>query len=170
MKYVTRQDFDAIAAQDKYYKSTERWDLYEAASDIIRDINPESVLELGPYRLPIVPDGHTMDRHTSLKPTYAHDACVFPWPVDREYDVFVALQVWEHLEDNQQQAFREVQRFASHAVLSFPFEWNCPKNPSHHGITRETIADWTLNCEPQSVQIIPSARNYRRILYRFDLT
>lgn len=170
MQYVTRSDFDAIAAQDKYYKSTERWDLYEAAAAVIQSIAPESTLELGPYRLPIVCDGHTMDRHEYLHPTINHDACEFPWPVERDYDVFVALQVWEHLEGHQQQAFREVQRFASHAILSFPYEWDCPTNPSHHGITKDVISNWTLNHEPSSVQIIPSTRNYRRILYHFELS
>lgn len=169
MQYVTRSDFDSIAAQDEYYKSTERWDLYEAAVEVIRSLAPSSVLELGPYRLPIVSDGHTMDRRENLRPTIIHDACNFSWPVECDYDVFVALQVWEHLGDHQQQAFREVQRFASHAVLSFPYEWDCPNNPSHHGITKDTIRNWTLNQEPASVQIIPSASNHRRILYHFEL-
>lgn len=168
MKYLTRADFDAIAAKDSYYK-IERWHLYEAAMAVIQGIGPSTVLELGPYRLPIVVESDTMDRRANLEPTIVHDACVTPWPINRHYDVFIALQVWEHL-SNPQQAFQEVRSLASHAVLSFPYLWNCPKNPSHHGITKETIREWTHGLEPQSIQIVPSQSNHRRILYHFILS
>lgn len=166
---VTRADFAAIAAVDKYYASTERWDLYSAVADVVAEIAPESTLELGPYRLPIVPGGDTMDRKESLSPTYLHDATKTPWPVFQQYDVFIGLQVWEHLGDQQQAAFREVQRIAKHALLSFPYRWDCKlANPSHHWISEKTIKVWTCGAVPTMTQVIPSKTGHRRILYRFD--
>ena len=159
---ITRTDFESIASQDAYYKPT-RWDLYSHVAEQVHELNPESVLELGPYKLPIVKGGDTMDRRGN--PTYKHNATETPWPIDCKYDLFIACQVWEHLEGRQREAFAEVKRIAHNAILSFPYRWDCPSNPSHHGITESTIVDWTLGCVPESIDIIPG--KHRRIVYRF---
>lgn len=167
--YLTRIDFEAMRALDKYYANTERWDLYAAAIRLLEaiDPNPAKVLELGPYKLPLVSHCATMDMRR--RPTILHDARETPWPVKNgEFDVFVALQVWEHLGDQQIPAFDEVRRIAKTALLSFPFLWNCKSNPSHHMIDSETIARWTRQYQPTSSEVIPSKSGYRRVLYRFD--
>ena len=164
MRTITLSEFDSIAATDPYYKPT-RWDLYSAVIEHIQEIDPQSVLELGPYKLPLVIDGDTMDCRRS--PTIKHNATDTPWPVeDGKYDLFIACQVWEHLEGQQQAAFREVQRIAKRAILSFPYRWNCPSDRTHHGITEATIEEWTLGTVPESVQVVEG--NNRRIIYRFN--
>jgi hypothetical protein len=80
---------------------------------------------------------------------YEHNATVVPWPIkDKEYDLFIALQVWEHLEGKQKDAFKEVMRTSKMAILSFPYMWDCPKDnanyPEHHMINEEIISEWTL--------------------------
>lgn len=169
VELTSYEEFLRVSRNDKYYHS-ERWKLYERVQQLIAARQPESVLELGSYRLPLVVESDTMDRSDRFSPTVVHDACVTPWPVaDERYDLFVALQVWEHLLDRQQAAFREVRRIARSAILSFPYRWDCKKrNPSHHGITEEVIASWTEGCPPTLVEIIPSRNNHRRIIYVFD--
>ena len=71
-----------------------------------------------------------------------------PWPInDKQYDLFIALQVWEHLGNKQSRAFREAIRISKAVILSFPYKWNCPKNnanyPEHHEVDEELIGDWT---------------------------
>ena len=73
-----------------------------------------------------------------------HDATVAPWPVaDKAYDLFVALQVFEHLGDKQPQTFAEVRRVAKHAILSLPIDWEMadPTN-CHHMLSNEKVLSW----------------------------
>lgn len=91
---------------------------------------------------------------------YLHDATVIPWPIaDKEYDLFIALQVWEHLEGKQYEAFREVMRISKMAILTFPYLWGCPKDdpnyPSHYMINENIIAEWILNIDPVKTIKIP---------------
>ena len=66
-----------------------------------------------------------------------HDATVAPWPVaDKAYDLFVALQVFEHLGDEQPQTFAEVRRVAKHAILSLPIDWEMPDPTNCHHMLR----------------------------------
>jgi SAM-dependent methyltransferase len=50
-----------------------------------------------------------------------HDVTRKPWPFkDCEYDLVVALNVFEHLDNKQSRAFREVMRITRHAILTVP--------------------------------------------------
>lgn len=140
LKPITEADYRRAVDEHPYYAG--RWGYYRLALGFAGC--PESVVELGPHRLPLFPAGDTMDVNPALAPTYRHDARVLPWPVeDGRYDLFVALQVWEHLGASQAIAFREVMRVAKRAILSFPFTWDCPDDPVHHAIGREKIREWT---------------------------
>ena len=90
------------------------------------------------------------DRHVHI-----FDATTKPWPIaDKAYDMFIALQVWEHLDGKQTRAFREVMRVSKKAVLSFPYHWeggiaDKPSHRAHRDIDMELIRDWTLGIEPK---------------------
>ena len=93
--------------------------------------------------------------HETQSHTYVFDATIKPWPIkDKLYDMFIALQVWEHLDGKQTRAFREVMRIAKKAVLSFPYHWDGgivdkPSHRAHRNIDMELITDWTLGVEPK---------------------
>jgi hypothetical protein len=128
----------------------------------------ESALELGPYKMPLIVGSDTMDCHQKLQPTYLHNAGEVPWPMaDQHYDVFLGLQVWEHLEGRQSEAFCELTRVARQAILSFPLNWNCPRDPMHHKITEDTIAEWTNHSVPTRTIVVRSGVR-ERIIYQFD--
>ena len=168
MQFITENDFRSAAGDDSYYDPS-RWDLYAEVIRILKNIPCQRILEIGPYKMPLVPNADTMDIRAELSPTIVHDAGEAPWPVaDKSYDAVVALQVWEHLEGRQVEAFREVQRTARHAVLSFPYLWNNPSYPSHHNITDEIIEDWTDMQPPQDVILIATSPACKRIIYHFD--
>ena len=91
---------------------------------------------------------------------YYHNATEKPWPIgDKEYDLFLALQVWEHLSNKQTRAFREVIRISKMAILSFPYKWEIPKEnanyPEHHQIDEELLEDWTFNIKPERIIKVP---------------
>lgn len=142
-----------------------RWEYYKVVIDMIHRQNPKTVLELGPGQHTIVKGCDVMLRPgddswgkpvNAVGQTYLHDATEKPWPIsDKWYDLFIALQVWEHLSNKQSRAFREAIRISKAAILSFPYLWDCPKDnanyPEHHDIDEELIADWTLNLEPKEM-------------------
>ncbi len=91
----------------------------------------EKVLELGPAFQTIVKNCDIMVKpeidvwgrpEKYINKEFKHDAIVVPWPIDdKAYDLFIALQVWEHLERKQKEAFEEVMRTSKAAILSFPY-------------------------------------------------
>jgi hypothetical protein len=169
---MTRVEFKSLEKLDGYYKG--RWAYFEKIVGLINKLDFNSVLELGPYRKPMVQGSDQMDIGKARPGlTYRHDATVTPWPMeDKKYDLFIALQVWEHLGDKQQEAFKEVMRISRKAILSFPLNWNCPGD-MHHGITEDMIAEWTLGIVPKkkirtTQREIWKRRSWDRIIYFFD--
>jgi len=165
MRLMTYSEFEELRKQDPYYKKS-RWEYLKEVIDIITKESFNSVLELGAYKQPIVHRSDIMDVNPDRPNlTYLHDATKIPWPVeDSKYDLFIALQVWEHLKDKQKEAFKEVIRISKMAILSFPLNWNCPGN-CHHNITEEKISEWTLHVNP--VKKIKVGKKSKRIIYFF---
>jgi hypothetical protein len=142
-----------------------RWSYYGPAIEMIKTIKYESAIELGPGKLTMIkncdvmvkPDDDFWGKPDSSEHNIIfHNATEKPWPIiNRKYDLFIALQVWEHLNNKQCLAFREVKRISKKALLSFPYMWDCPKNdpnyPEHHMIDKEIIGDWTLNIKPKKI-------------------
>jgi hypothetical protein len=160
-------------ANPGYYSG--RWPYIEAAGKLAHKVAPESAIELGPFQRPLLTGSHCMDiKHWGgpLRIDVLWDAAKTPWPLeDASYDIFVALQVWEHLRGAQRDAFRQVMRIAKSAILSFPLEWQMVDTQDcHHGITPDTVSKWTLGIRPVESIVIdkPSPSRKRLVcLYRF---
>jgi len=169
METMTRQEFDALldGPMGQWYAG--RWEYYGPVADMVKKLAPSSVLEIGPGKQTIVKHCDVMVKpeddywgkpERDIGKLYTFNATEKPWPVaDKAYDLLIGLQVWEHLDNKQTRAFREVMRVSRQAILSFPFMWNCPKDdanyPEHHLIDKELIADWTLNVKPQRIVEVP---------------
>lgn len=166
---ISKTEYDQALANQSYYAA--RWPYYEEAIDQVMRYRPSSILELGCMTLPLFRNSHTMDVSTGCNPTILHDASKTPWPVsDKAYDMFMSLQVWEHLASSQADAFREVKRVSHRAVISFPLMWGT-KDPTniHSAISMDKIAEWTLNTAPEKVIIMPPW-HIKRAIYVFDFT
>ena len=171
MHQITQDEYNEVYEIDKPGSST-RWPYYRICLDLVSQASlsllPEaSVLELGPWKLPLIHGSDTMDKADWLEEvTYRHDATVIPWPIeDSKYSLFIALQVWEHLEDKQVDAFKEVMRISSMAILSFPYKWYSPGQISHHNIDDEKISLWTCGVVPKSV-----TKTGSRVIYVFKFS
>jgi hypothetical protein len=102
-------------------------------------------------------------------PTTIHDATVVPWPfADKAFDLFLALQVFEHLRDRQPEAFLEVRRIARHAILSLPIDWEMDDPTDlHHMIPEERVLSWFAPVLPtRTVEVVTGRR--RRLVYAFE--
>ena len=169
LELMSYQDFEQLmnGPYADYYSG--RWAYYKEVVEIIKNEKVTNSVELGPGYMPIVKNGDLIlnplddlfgkpdDRHN-----YVHifDATIKHWPIaDKAYDLFIGLQVWEHLDSKQTRAFREVMRIAGKAVLSFPYTWEGgivekPSHRAHRDVDMELIRDWTLGIEPKlSIEI-----------------
>jgi hypothetical protein len=169
MQLMTRDDFETMlnGPHGDYYAG--RWEYFSIVLDIIQEIQPRRVLELGPGWIPVVKDADLMlgpeEDHfgrpgSATGRVIVHDATRKPWPVeDKTYDLVVALNVFEHLDNKQSRAFREAMRVARHVILSLPYGWEGGKSKwmhrIHRDIDRELISDWTLGITPRRVIEIP---------------
>jgi hypothetical protein len=165
MKAITETEFIALAESERYY--TGRWPYTKAALDYAARFEPKTVLEIGVHIRALYDGSTTMDAVGD--PAVLHDATKAPWPFDRkQFDVVVALQVWEHLDGGQQMAFLELMRVAKAAVLSFPLNWtDC--DPTHDGITEAMILDWCCGIKPVEYVDVGGGNRVRRVAWwRFD--
>ncbi len=178
---ITEQEFNESSAhsESNYYMLADRWQYYKEVIRIIDKHGPfENVLELGPAWIPVVHDCDTFDnvvRQGQVEPTHNHNLKTIPWPIkDKQYDLVIALQVWEHIYNNQIEAFGELMRIAKAAIMSFPYEWQCrqPTNCTncHCGITRQTISAWTHHVEPVDYTIIYDTvgMKHKRMIYYLE--
>lgn len=173
LERMTPAQFRQLRTADpKYYEG--RWPYLSEAIRQTLALKPKTALELGPYRLPLFRGSDVMDLRDHLPASrvkWKCDARQTPWPqADKSYDVFIALQVWEHLGDAQARAFAEVRRIARTAVLSFPYKWKLrDTSDCHHNVGDATISEWTGGATPVRRVVIdkPNAA-YRRAIYVFD--
>ena len=161
MECICFDDFTELCKpNEEYYLG--RWAYFQEVIKMVEEIKPQSVLELGPALFTVVKNSDIMRKPEIDKwgipknvqaNEYLHDAAITPWPISKTYDLFIALQVFEHLTDSQTRAFQEVKRIARHAVLSLPYKWDCPRDnanyPEHHMIDENTILEWTRGEAPQ---------------------
>lgn len=130
MKLVTENDFINFLKTETsdYYKG--RWEYFKEVIRIIKNESIKNAIELGPGTFKIIKDCDIMVKpeddcwgqpKSKIGKVFYHNATEKPWPIkDKEYDLFLALQVWEHLDNKQSRAFREVMRISRMAILSFP--------------------------------------------------
>jgi len=173
---LVKPEFDRLTARFQYYRN--RWAytsvVCDVASELIDRHGLRSALELGPNKRSTIVGADVMDRISqpdleSEGPLIVHDATVLPWPIaDRAYDLFVGLQVFEHLDDRQAVAFGEVRRIARHAIISLPIDWDM-KDPTnvHHQLSHETALSWFAPTVPTRV-MLGNPAPHKRLVYVFE--
>ena len=145
LEYISYKDFIEGAKLSPEYYLPERWSYMSKVIASLKETIPDAstAIELGPHKFPIIKNADTigLNRDHYRNMTYCFDAGkTFPWPVYKKYDIFVGLQVLEHLEDKGQ-AFKEIERISDVAVVSLPYKWNCPGDV-HHMIDENTVKSW----------------------------
>ncbi len=142
-----------------------RWEYWKVVIEYLKIIQPHNSLELGAGSQPIVLDGDTITKNKIETFDYLWNATDIPWSLkDEQYDVFISLQVWEHLKGKQNIVFQEVARISNWAILSFPYKWK--RTSFHCKINKAKILEWTSPYTPfVKPRIIRS-----RIIYIFNFS
>jgi hypothetical protein len=176
LRALRTHEFDALAARTPYYRR--RWGYMTVArriaDELIERHGLETAIELGPHLRPIIIGADAMDKRARPElqtegRVIIHDATKSPWPVtSKQYGLFVGLQVFEHLGDQQAAAFREVRRVATHAVISLPIGWvmDDPRN-CHHLISNEKALSWFAPVVPSRIEVGNGGRR-PRLVYVFE--
>lgn len=172
MKYITKQEFFKLCETIPYWKKQEsRWRYISPVIEIIKKINPMSVIELGNMGINLTYSSDTMDFVERAGVTHAHDATKIPWPIqDKKYDVFVALQVFEHLDDKrikQRDVFNEATRVSKNIIISVPYMWT-KSDKTHDKINDKTVLSWSSGKIPSGTIFIKDRRD-RKIYYWLDV-
>jgi hypothetical protein len=173
---LTASQFHELLQRDKYYVGRAGYmgTAAKIAAELIERHDLRTALELGPNIRPLVRGADAMDfiERPGLEAEgslIVHDATVAPWPIpDRRYDLFVGLQVFEHLGSRQDVAFAEVARVARHAILSLPIDWEMadPRNV-HHQLSNERVLSWFGSHTPtRVVEGTPAPK--KRLIYVFE--
>ena len=176
IRALTRSEFRRLEIEHRYYRT--RWRYQSAAGAeadrlIARD-GLHRALELGPMIRSLIVGADVLDYRErdeleSEGRFVLHDARRTPWPVaDKAYDLFVALQVFEHLGSSQAAAFAEVRRIARHAILSLPIGWDMgDPGHSHHMLSHEQVLAWFAPIVPTKV-IEGNPGPKQRLIYVFE--
>jgi hypothetical protein len=179
MNILTYEDYENKINQlgnlYNYWKKEKdkRWNYISLVLEEIKIINPKSLLELGTNAISLTSFSDSInlktiniDSNNINNKNYLFDAKNFPWPIkDKQYDLFVAMQVLEHLEPNQSEVFSEIQRVSNYCILTLPYLWNAPNDKLHHNINDEIIQSWTNNIKPYKTKVVTSDNNsFKRIM------
>lgn len=172
IRFLTEKEFFSKAEEvgTEHWKFLDaRWYYHRQALEIVKQlkiINPENVLEMGTVGMQLVHGSHTLDfdggwDFPGKNPTYNHNGLIIPWPIkDKQYDIFIALRVFQHLQPNQRMAFLEAKRIANHVILCVPVISNdfiSQTNPE--GISVEQFVEWNNGVKPQKIIEIKSWGN-----------
>lgn len=142
-----------------------RWYYYNKVIDILKneDVRPEKILEAGPFGAPIVDNCHTIDYkgfwfYKDMCPTYEHDLRHTPWPIsDKQYDWFIALRVFQHLNPVQKECVHESLRISNNLIFIIP-EKIITKDVSRLPIKKEDLISW-VGIEPTFFKKLPKLGN-----------
>lgn len=151
--YLTHESFlkKVEKSGSEYWREGKvyRWEYISFVIEEAKKLNPEYIAEAGSSGIPLNSMSDLLDY-----PEFDLDKTPYLFS-DKAVDLFIALQVWEHL-NNQTAAFQEVMRISSSAILSFPYKWPEGKGHDNHhvGIDDKKINEWTCGIKPETTKLI----------------
>ena len=140
MDYLTHEKFKALSTNDYWKNGQYRWDYMSKAIELMQEIDPVRVCEAGTSGIPLCSDSVLLEY-----PYYDLNFANYPFD-SKHFDVFVALQVWEHLK-KPAEAFAEARRISKNVILSIPYQWK-QGDAQHVGLDDSTVLGWTRGEEP----------------------
>jgi hypothetical protein len=152
-RFMTISEYSFLITQNDCYRG--KWGYFSRAIDYLNSEPIGSALELSITQNSdrLIKDSTSMGLSNC---DINHDVVNTPWPInDKQFDAFIALDVFPHLEGNQTKVFAEIRRTANKAILSFPLEWRFNGvSFAEHNITEALVKEWTLGETPHRSDIV----------------
>jgi len=141
MRFLTEDEYgrQVDGLHKNWENFRERWHYHQAAIDWLRDLKPESVLEVGSLGIRLTDRSDTMDlnerwRIAAPDIDFIHDMRDIPWPVGH-YDVVVGLRSFHYCGDKLQSVFAEASRVGDSVILALPRDFDVSTLP----VPRKTV-------------------------------
>lgn len=163
-RVLTKEIFDEKLSDDPYYE--DKWEYLDGViKQIIKFDESEFVLELAPYKSPLVRLEDVMDNNSDCVNQYPystegfihHDYSKVPYPIeDKEYDLVIACQILENcgMDGEQKMVFDELERISKRAIITLPYKWFNPQNRENHMLDENVFDYWAGNRKPVFEQIV----------------
>lgn len=154
----------------------DRWDYHSRVVELIKSLqidDARKILEMGTMGITCVHGGDTIDYEErwgfpGKSPTIVHDARKLPWPIaDKQYELFIALRVFQHLVPVQRECVREALRIAKRMILVVPSTYD-NKHPDLASSLGIPYQDMVSFCDGRHPNVyLPTAMGN---LYYYDAT
>lgn len=168
MKYLTKEEFDILEAENAYFKG--RWEYFNIVLNMIKKIEPKSVLEVGSAGCKLVKDSKVVDisnQYNGIKydVDYLLDITKDLDQIKERFDLIICLQVLEHLGNSQKMVFSGLLERTDNLIISVPYLWTDKRELSHYNITDDIIKNWTCNKDPKEEIVIGDNKKRKIIRY-----
>lgn len=165
--FLTEHDFykkisiDNEGAKKTHWASVplgKRWDYHEKTINIVKTLDissSEKVLEIGTMGVQCVCGSTTLDLLDRWKykvkiPDIVHDLRTIPWPLhDKQFELLVALRVFQHLAPFQRECFLEATRVAEKIILVVPAKYDSELFPESQGINYSDFVEFLDGTHPR---------------------
>lgn len=177
IQYLTKSEYQKLtqelAGGHWTTETTEtRWDYHNRVIELIKSLkikDPQQILEMGTMGISCIKESKTIDYaerwdFKGKNPTYLHDAREIPWPIkNKQYDLFIALRVFQHLIPVQKECVKEAMRISKKVILVVPESYMNKELPNSKGITYTDFVNFLDGVHPNLY--VPTAQGY---LYYWD--
>ena len=175
-KYLNKEIYlDKVKRLNDPYWNRSYETRWQYMQDVLKEIDDYEfcwILEIGAYKINYTDISHNMDVNADFidpdnkdNTMFIQDAGDVPYPIqDNQYELVLACQCFEHFEGKQAQAFQEIKRITSHAVITIPWQWNCPEDKNHHNINESHCLKW-FGTDYKDFLIRDSMKAHRRLLH-----
>lgn len=173
LKYLTEENFKKVIKHNHHMDGT--WPVYEDAIITVKNIpDTEKVLEINPYKTPLVVQSDILDSNLENKKEYPIQVNNFyqqnlnhlPFPFeDKRYDLVIINNDYENLPTGEEYRllFDEISRITVKLIIILPYQLTSNNNSTN--MVNEEKLDYWLRNKKYSCQKIENDRIIR--IYEF---
>ena len=135
MRFLTEEEYakQVEGTHTNWQNYRDRWGYHQATIEWLKEINPETILEVGSLGIRLTDRSETMDlnerwRIENPDIDYIHNMLDLPWPVG-QYDVVVGLRSFHYCGDKLADVHSEALSHGRNVILALPRDFDISALP-----------------------------------------